>query len=97
MYIKNGDQCIALDVSLKFGNVNKNKIKYSEPKDYLGRLGKGLIASLGLNTIIRLKKIKKARFSITEVSIKDLSNIIKNFKDFTYEGYLRERSNTNAY
>ena len=32
--IKNGEQNITLDISLKFGNLDKMKIKSSEPKYY---------------------------------------------------------------
>ena len=34
--IKNCEQYIALDIYLKFGNLDKVKIKSLEPKDYLG-------------------------------------------------------------
>ena len=50
-----------------------------------------MIASLGINTIRRPKKIEKARFSITEVSLKDLYKVIKEFKDLPYEGYVGKR------
>ena len=66
------------------------KITYSDPEEYLGRSGKGLINSLGLNTIGTSKK-KKARYAITNVSMKDLSNIIKEFENLPYEGYVRKR------
>ena len=39
---------INLDISLKFGSLDKMKITSSEPKDYLGKSGKELITSLGL-------------------------------------------------
>ena len=41
---------------MKFGSLDKMIITYSEPKDYLGRSGKGLITSLGLKTNVRSKK-----------------------------------------
>ena len=53
--IKNGEKCITLDISLDFGSLDKIKITYSEPKDYLGRSVKGLVFSLGLKTIRRSK------------------------------------------
>ena len=90
--IKNSEQYIALDIYLKFGNMDKMKITSPEPKYYQGRSRKGLIVSLSINTITRSKKIKQARFYITEVSLKDLSKIIKEFKGFPYEGYVRKRS-----
>ena len=89
--IKNCDQYITLNISLNFGNTEKMKITSSDQKYYLGISGKGLITSMGIKTIIRSMKTKKARFAINEVSIKDLSNIMKEFKDFPYEGYVKKR------
>ena len=63
------------------------KITSSDPKDYLERSGKGLINYIGLNTI------EKARYAINNVSMKDLSNMIKDFEKFPYEGYLRMSPN----
>ena len=51
--IKNGENYITLDISLKFGSLDKMKITYSETNNYLGRSGKGLITSLGIKTIGR--------------------------------------------
>ena len=53
MEIKNGEQYITSDISLKFGNLDKIKVTSSEPKYYLGISGKGVITSLGLKNIIR--------------------------------------------
>ena len=44
--------------------------------------GKGLITYLGFKTKIRLQKFKKARYSILNVSKKDLSKIIREFEKF---------------
>ena len=76
---------------MNFDNLGKMKIRTSEPRDYSGRSGKGLIASLGIDTIRRPKKIKKERFAITKVSLKDISKIIMEFKDLPYEGYVGKR------
>ena len=54
-------------------------ITSSEPKYYLGISVKGLINYLGLDTIRRSTKKKKAKYSITSVSLKDISKIIKEF------------------
>ena len=54
--IKDGEKYITLNISLYFGSIDKIKIISSEPKDYLEILGKGLITSLGIKTIIRSKK-----------------------------------------
>ena len=51
--IKNGEKYITLGISLKFGGLDKMKITSLEPKCYLGRSGKGFIASLGIKTISR--------------------------------------------
>ena len=74
--IKDGEKYITLDISLKFGSMDKIKIISSEPKYYLGRSGKGLIASMGINTIGTSNKNKKASYSITNVSLKEISKII---------------------
>ena len=46
---------------------------------------------MGLKTVRRSKK-KKARYDITNVSLKDISNIIKEFEKLLYKGYVRKRS-----
>ena len=55
--IKNGDQYVVLDISLKFGNLENMKITYSEPTYYLVIPGKGLITSLGLKAIDTAEQI----------------------------------------
>ena len=61
---------------MKFGILDKMRIAYSEPKDNLGRSGKGLIKYLGIKAKERLNKYKKSRYAIRNVSMKDLSKII---------------------
>ena len=66
----------------------------------MGRSGKRLITSLSIKTIGSSNKNKKARYAITNVSMKDISKIIKEFEDFPYEGYVRKRPKhepTNSY
>ena len=58
------------------------KITSSEPKDYVGISGKGLITSLGLKTIGKSNEIKKARYVVTSFRIKDLSKMINTFEMF---------------
>ena len=53
---------------------------------------KGLVTSMVLKTIRRSKKNKKSRYAITNVSLKDISNIIKEFEKLPYEGYLQKSS-----
>ena len=79
-----------MEISLKFGSLHKIRITYSEPKDYLGRSGKGLISSLGLKKNVRLKKKKKSRYAINNVSMDYISKIIKEFEKSSYKGYVRK-------
>ena len=46
--IKGSDNYIILNISLKFGTLDKMRITYSESKDNLGISVKGLITSLGI-------------------------------------------------
>ena len=59
--IKGSDKYVTLKISSKFGSLDKMKITSLEPKDYLVISGKGLVASLGLKTIVKSKKNKKAK------------------------------------
>ena len=52
------DKYVILDISLKFVSLYKMIITSSESKNILGRSGKRLITSLGLNTKVRPKKCK---------------------------------------
>ena len=57
--IKDGERYITLEIYLDFGSLDKINIKYSEPKYYLVRSGKGLIKYLCIKTIVRSKKERK--------------------------------------
>ena len=83
--IKESDKYTTLDISLKFGSLDKTRITSSDPKDNLGRLGKGLITSLGLKDKSRKKKYKKAKYTIGNVSMKDISKIIREFEKLPYK------------
>ena len=56
--IKNGEQHVVLYISLKFGNLDEIKNISSEPKDYLVKSGKGLIAYMGIKVVISSKMFK---------------------------------------
>ena len=58
------------------------KITESSQKEYLGRLRKGLITSLGINNI-KSSNEKKASYAIINVSLKDISMVIKEFDELT--------------
>ena len=90
--INNGKKYTTLEIYLDFGIMDKIKIKYLETKEYLGRSGKGLITSLGLKTIIRWRKTKKEKYAITNISLKDVSKIIKESEKLLYECYMLKRS-----
>ena len=91
IYIKDIDKYITLDISLKFGSLDKMRIKSSEPKDYLVGSGKGLITSPIIKTDVRSTKTKKARYDITNVSMKDLSIIITKIEKLPYKSYVQKR------
>ena len=54
----------------------------SDSKGKLGRSGKGLVTALDLKTKGGSQKYKKARYDIINISMKDLSNKIKEFENF---------------
>ena len=84
--IKGSDKCVTLNIyeilniSEKFDDLNKMETTSSESKVELERSGKGLVTALVLNTKARSKRYKKARYVIGNVSMKDLSNKIKEFE-----------------
>ena len=85
--INGSDKYVTLDISLKFDSLEKMKITSSESKDNLGRSGKGLITSMGIKEKVSPKKYKKARYSIGNISKKELSNIIREFEKLPYGSY----------
>ena len=76
---------------MKFDSLEKMRITYLEPKDYLVGSVKGLITYLGLKTNVSSKKYKNASYDITNVSMKDLSKVIRKFEKLPYKGYERKR------
>ena len=63
----------------------------SESKVKLGRSGKGLVTALAFKTKVRSSKYKKARYAIRNVSEKDISMIISEFKKFEKLTYEKKR------
>ena len=57
--INNSEKYITLEISLKFGSLDNMRITSSDPNDYLGISGKGLITSMGLKTNVSSNKNKK--------------------------------------
>ena len=76
---------------MKFDSLYKMKITSSESKDHLRKSGKGLITSMGLKAKVRPYKFKRARYTIRNVSKKDLSKIIREFEKLPYESYVMKR------
>ena len=87
--IKGSDKCVTLNISEKFDSMNKMETTSSESKGKLGRSGKGLVTALALKTKARSEKYKKARYAIVNVSMKDLSNIFKEFEKIVKVSYVK--------
>ena len=67
------------------------KITSSESKEKMERSGKGLIISMGFKDKVRPHKCKKARYTIRNISKKDLLRIISEFEKLLYECYEKKR------
>ena len=90
--IKDSDERVALKAyenmyeilkfSEKFDNLDKMEITSSESKVKIEGSGKWLVTALALKTKARPTKYKKARYATGNVSMKDLSNKIKEFEKF---------------
>ena len=74
--IKGNGKIFTLNVSAKFDSLNKMETTSSESKGKLVRSGKGLVTTLDFKTKVRSQRFKKTRYSIGNVSKKDLSKII---------------------
>ena len=79
--IKGSDKYVNLDISLKFDNLDKMKIKSSESKGKFGNIRKVFDYLSGFQGQIKAEK-KKARYAIGNVSKKDLSKTIREFEKF---------------
>ena len=93
--IKVSEKCVILNIykilniSEKFDDLNKMETTSSESKVELEISGKGLVTALDLKTKARLKKHKNSRYAIGNVSMKDLSNKIKEFKKMVKVPYVK--------
>ena len=88
-------ECIygILNISEKFDDLNKMENTSPESKVELEIPGKGLVTSLALKTKAKLKKYKKARYAIENVSMKYLSKKIKEFEKLSR--YLMSKGSPN--
>ena len=78
-----------MNISEKFDSLNKMETTSSESKVELERSGKGLVTALALKTKAKSKKYKKARYAIGNVSMKNLSNKIKEFEKIVKVSYVK--------
>ena len=79
-----------LKISEEFENLDKMETTSSESKVKMEGSGKWLVTALDLKTKARPKKYKKARYSIGNVSMKELSNKIKEFEKFVKLPHLKK-------
>ena len=79
--IKGSDKCVTLNISEKSDSLNKTETTSSGSKGKSERSGKGLVTALALKTKARSEKYRRARYALGNVSMKDLSNIIKEFEN----------------
>ena len=84
--IKDSDERVTLNmneilkISEEFDNLAKMETTSSESKVKIKGSGKWLVTALALRTKAKPKTYKKARYAIGNVSMKDLSNKIKEFE-----------------
>ena len=88
--INDGEQYIILNIYSKLDCLEKREDTYSESRDYMRILGKGLTTSLALRTKIPNKK-RKARFYITDITNHYFSKLLKKFNNSPYLGYKSKR------
>ena len=93
--IKDSDERVTLNmneilkISEEFENLDKMETTSSESKVKMEGSGKWLVTALALNTKASLTNYKKARYAIGNVSMKDLSNKIKEFEKFVKVPHLK--------
>ena len=88
--IKNGEHYIALDLSLKLYCLYKRKATSLEPRDNVGRLGKGMTTSLTIRTKIPNNK-QKARTVFTDITNQYFRKLLKKFNNSPFLGYKKKR------
>ena len=87
--IKNGEQCIALDISLEIYCLEKREVNSSESREYMVISGKGLTTSMILRTKSKNKK-KKAGIYTTDITNQDFRKFLKEFKNSNNLGYKKK-------
>ena len=84
-----------LKISVEFDNLDKMETTSSESKVKMEGSGKWLVTALDLNTKARSTKYKKARYAMGNVSMKDLSNKIKELEKIFKVPHLKIHPNMN--
>ena len=87
--IKGSYKIVTLNVSEKFYSLKKMKTISSQSKIKLGRSGRGVGNRSGFQDQSKVTKIKKARYVIRNVSMKKISNIIKEFEKIGKVSYMK--------
>ena len=95
--IKDSDERVTLNmndilkISEKFDDLDKMETTSPESKVKMEVSGKWLVTALVLKTKARSKIYKKARYAIWNVSMKDLSNKIKEFENIFKVPHLKSK------
>ena len=92
--IKNGDQYIAMDISLKSGGLENMKTKYSDPKYYLGISGKGLISSMGIKAIRRSTNAKRKSLTFMKSALRIFLRLLSYLRMYLMRVMLGRGPNT---
>ena len=79
-----------LKISEEFDNLDKMETTSSESKVKMEGSEKWLVTALDINTKSRSTKYKKSRYAIVNISMKDLSNKIKEFENFVKVPHLKK-------
>ena len=88
--IKNGEQYIFFEISLKFDCPDKREVTNSGSRAYVGRSGKGLTNSMNIRTRRRLNKKQNSRTSITDISSQYFMKLLEEFKYLPYLCYRKK-------
>ena len=89
--IKVSYKYVTLDISLKFGILDKMRIKSSETKDNFGKIREGVDYLSGSQGQKQVQINKKSRYAIRNIIMKELSKIIREFEKSPYKSYESRR------
>ena len=78
--IRNSEQYITLNISLKLDFLDNTEVTYPGSRDYIGTSGKRMNTSMTFSTIRSSKKKQKESNSITEIFPQDFMKLLEEFK-----------------